>query len=106
MSCSSRMMRRASFFFWPELDSLRPGPCKVGYLRTDRRLSAAHRDLPCASPRSYASFSEAIAEIADARVFGGIHLRSSCARGNSLGRAVADYVSRHAMRAPGDEQDE
>ncbi|PYT64513.1 MAG: hypothetical protein DMG42_34655 [Acidobacteria bacterium] len=56
--------------------------------------------------RSYASFSEAIAEIADARVFGGIHLRSSCARGNSLGRAVADYVSRHAMRAPGDEQDE
>ena len=55
---------------------------------------------------SYASFSEAIAEIADARVFGGIHLRSSCARGNSLGRAVADYVSRHAMRARGDDQDE
>jgi hypothetical protein len=56
--------------------------------------------------RSYASFSEAIAEIADARVFGGIHLRSSCARGNSLGRAVADYVSRHALRARGDDQDE
>jgi PAP2 superfamily len=55
-------------------------------------------------PRSYASFSEAIAEIADARVFGGIHLRSSCARGNSLGRAVADYVSRHAMRALGEDQ--
>jgi len=56
--------------------------------------------------RSYASFSEAIAEIADARVFGGIHLRSSCARGNSLGRAVADYVSRHTVRARGDDQDE
>jgi membrane-associated phospholipid phosphatase len=56
--------------------------------------------------RSYASFSEAIAEIADARVFGGIHLRSSCARGISLGRAVADYVSRHVMRARGDDQDE
>jgi PAP2 superfamily len=56
--------------------------------------------------RSYASFSEAIAEIADARVFGGIHLRSSCAQGNSLGRAVADYVSRHVMRARGDDQDE
>jgi hypothetical protein len=56
--------------------------------------------------RSYTSFSEAIAEIADARVFGGIHLRSSCARGNSLGRAVADYVSRHAMRALGDDRDE
>ena len=56
--------------------------------------------------RSYASFSEAIAEIADARVFGGIHLRSSCAGGNSLGRAVADYVTRHVMRARGDDQDE
>lgn len=56
--------------------------------------------------RSYASFSEAIAEIADARVFGGIHLRSSCARGNSLGRAVADYVSRHMMRGRGDDQDD
>jgi len=55
--------------------------------------------------RSYASFPEAIAEIADARVFGGIHLRSSCAQGNSLGRAVADYVSRHAMRARGDDRD-
>ena len=56
--------------------------------------------------RSYASFPEAIAEIADARVFGGIHLRSSCAQGNSLGRAVADYVSRHAMRARGDDRDD
>jgi hypothetical protein len=56
--------------------------------------------------RSYTSFSQAIAEIADARVFGGIHLRSSCARGNLLGRAVADYVSRHAMRARGDDQDD
>ena len=55
--------------------------------------------------RTYTSFSEAIPEIADARVFGGIHLRSSCARGNSLGRAVADYVSRHAMRPRGDDQD-
>ena len=56
--------------------------------------------------RSYTSFSEAIAEIADARVFGGIHLRSSCARGNSLGRAVADYVSSHLMRGRGEDQDD
>ncbi len=56
--------------------------------------------------RSYANFSEAIAEIADARVFGGIHLRSSCARGNSLGRAVADHVSRHLLRGRGDDQDD
>jgi hypothetical protein len=56
--------------------------------------------------RSFASFSEAIAEIVDARVFGGIHFRTSCMRANGLGRAVADYVSRHAMRARGDERDD
>jgi hypothetical protein len=56
--------------------------------------------------RSYANFSDAIAEIADARVFGGIHFRTSCVRANTLGRAVADYVSRHAMRLRGDDRDD
>jgi len=48
--------------------------------------------------RSFSSFSAATAEIADARVFGGIHFRSSCVRANTLGQAVAAYVSSHAMR--------
>jgi membrane-associated phospholipid phosphatase len=56
--------------------------------------------------RSFSSFSDAVAEIADARVFGGIHFRTSCVRANSLGRAVADYVSRHAMRARGDDRND
>jgi membrane-associated phospholipid phosphatase len=56
--------------------------------------------------RSFSSFSEAVAEIADARVFGGIHFRTTCVRANTLGRAVADYVSRHAMRARGDDRDD
>jgi PAP2 superfamily len=56
--------------------------------------------------RSFSSFSEATAEIVDARVFGGIHFRTSCVRANGLGRAVADYVSRHAMRARGDDRDD
>jgi hypothetical protein len=56
--------------------------------------------------RSFSSFSEAIAEIVDARVFGGIHFRTSCLRANGLGRAVADYVSRHAMRGRGDDRDD
>jgi hypothetical protein len=56
--------------------------------------------------RSYANFSDALAEIVDARVFGGIHFRTSCLRGTALGRAVADYVSRHAMRPRGDRDDE
>ncbi|MBZ5655443.1 MAG: vanadium-dependent haloperoxidase [Acidobacteriia bacterium] len=49
--------------------------------------------------RAFPSFSAAVAEIADARVFGGIHFRTSCVRANLLGQAVADYVSTHAMRA-------
>ena len=53
--------------------------------------------------RAFSSFADAVAEIADARVFGGIHFRTSCVRANTLGRAVADYVSRHAMRARGDD---
>ena len=56
--------------------------------------------------RSFSSFSSAVAEIADARVFGGIHFRTSCVRANALGRTVADYVSRHAMRALGDNQND
>ena len=56
--------------------------------------------------RSFHNFSDATAEIADARVFGGIHFRTSCARANTLGRSVADYVSRHAIRARGDDRDD
>jgi hypothetical protein len=56
--------------------------------------------------RTFSSFSDAVAEIANARVFGGIHFRTSCVRANMLGRAVADYVSRHAMRARGDDRDD
>jgi membrane-associated phospholipid phosphatase len=49
--------------------------------------------------RAFPSFSAAVAEVADARVFGGIHFRTACVRGNMLGQAVAGYVSSHAMSA-------
>ena len=52
--------------------------------------------------RSFPSFSAATAEIADARVFGGIHFRTSCVRGNALGQTVAAYVSSHTMQRLGD----
>jgi len=48
--------------------------------------------------RSFSSFSSAVSEISDARVFGGIHFRTSCDLGNTLGRAVANFVATHAMR--------
>jgi membrane-associated phospholipid phosphatase len=56
--------------------------------------------------RTFSSFADAVAEVANARVFGGIHFRTSCARANTLGRAVANYVSKHAMRARGDGVDD
>jgi PAP2 superfamily len=48
--------------------------------------------------RSFPSFSAALAEIADARVFGGIHFRNSCEVGQATGTQVAEYVLRHAFR--------
>jgi hypothetical protein len=56
--------------------------------------------------RSFSSFSSAVAEIADARVFGGIHFRTSCVRGNALGQAVGDYILSHAMRFGHDHDDD
>ena len=56
--------------------------------------------------RSFPSFSAAVSEIADARVFGGIHFRTSCLLGNVLGQSVAKYVLRHAMRADEDGRDD
>ena len=47
--------------------------------------------------RSFASFSAAVEEIANARVFGGIHFRVSCIRGNTLGQEVANYIMAHAL---------
>jgi hypothetical protein len=48
--------------------------------------------------RSFPNFSAALAEIVDARVFGGIHYRTSCDDGQATGTAVANYVLHHAFR--------
>ena len=42
--------------------------------------------------RSFPNFSAALAEIVDARVFGGIHFRTACDDGQATGTAVAEYV--------------
>ena len=55
--------------------------------------------------RSFSSFSAAVDEIADARVFGGIHFRTSCEIGNGLGRSVGSYVLTHALRPQEDDDD-
>jgi hypothetical protein len=47
--------------------------------------------------RSFPNFSAALAEIVDARVFGGIHFRTACDDGQATGTAVAEYVLHHAF---------
>jgi hypothetical protein len=42
--------------------------------------------------RYYKTLSEADADAVDARVYGGIHFRSSCEAGSQLGAKVADFV--------------
>jgi hypothetical protein len=47
--------------------------------------------------RQFHSFSAALEEVENARVFGGIHFRTACIDGAALGMAVADYVTAHAL---------
>ena len=47
--------------------------------------------------RSYADFSSALDEVADARIFAGIHFRTACDDGLVTGREVADYVLENLM---------
>lgn len=49
--------------------------------------------------RSFASFSDALDEIADARVYGGIHFRTACEDGRAEGHKVGRYVLKHAALA-------
>jgi membrane-associated phospholipid phosphatase len=45
---------------------------------------------------SFSSFSQAVLQVNDARVFGGIHFRNACLDGNVLGSAVARYALKNA----------
>jgi hypothetical protein len=47
---------------------------------------------------TFRSFSSAVLEVNDARVFAGIHFRSSCLDGNAVGAAVAKFVVLHSAR--------
>jgi hypothetical protein len=47
--------------------------------------------------RSFTSFNQAMAELADARVFGGIHFRTACDDGLAVGAAVGNYILQNAF---------
>ena len=48
--------------------------------------------------RSFGSFSAALEEVKNARVFGGIHFRTDCNAGQALGNAVGKYIVKHSLR--------
>jgi hypothetical protein len=48
--------------------------------------------------RQWGTFEEAAEEVIDARVYSGIHFRTSDVVGARLGRQVARFVSTHALR--------
>jgi hypothetical protein len=48
--------------------------------------------------RTFHSFSEALEDVKDARVFAGIHFRTACDDGTVLGKAVAQYVLDNAFQ--------
>lgn len=47
--------------------------------------------------RTFTSFSDGVAQVADARVFAGFHFRFSCDDAITLGTEIANYVMAHMM---------
>ena len=49
--------------------------------------------------RRWATFSEGVEDVIDARIYSGIHYRTSDEEGARLGRRVARFIMKHALRA-------
>lgn len=50
------------------------------------------------SVRSFGSFSQALDEVLDARVYGGMHYRNSTNKGAKIGKQVSKYLTSHFFR--------
>jgi hypothetical protein len=64
----------------------------------ERTHFSMESDLMPGVLRSFKSFSSALAEVKNARVFAGIHFRSATDDGEKLGTSVAEYVLDHAVQ--------
>ncbi len=58
----------------------------------DRTTFTAESDLLFGVTRKYRSFSSALEEVKNARIFSGIHFRTACDIGQTLGVNIARYV--------------
>ena len=55
-------------------------------------------DVMVGTVRSFTSFSSALAELQNARIFAGIHFRTACADAQATGTAVANYILANALQ--------
>jgi hypothetical protein len=63
----------------------------------ERTSFTLRSDVLVGVPRTFRSFSDALEDVKDARVFAGIHFRTACDDGTALGKAVAQYVLDNAF---------
>ena len=61
----------------------------------ERTRFSAESDTMLGVTRSFRSFSSALEEVQNARIFAGIHFRAATEDGQALGASVADYVLDH-----------
>jgi PAP2 superfamily protein len=80
----------------------------IDYLLGRRHFTLTVSGVPASTEtRSYTSSAQLITEIANARVWGGVHFRFSTTAGTAIGIAVARFDDEHALqpdwayRAPG-----
>ncbi len=69
----------------------------ASFFGADTQFTVTSAGLPGVS-RSFDSFPEAVAQVADARVFAGFHFRFSCEDGVVLGQRVSRYVQARLMQ--------
>jgi hypothetical protein len=68
----------------------------ANYFGDDTSFQVTSNNMP-GVVRSFTSFSQAIAEVNNARVYAGIHFRTACEAGAELGIHVADFTIEHAF---------
>jgi hypothetical protein len=66
------------------------------YFGENTAFSVASDGMP-GVVRSFSNFSAAIEEIKNARVFGGIHFRTACNDGQTLGENIGDYILANSL---------
>jgi hypothetical protein len=64
------------------------------FFGTDKIAFSAFSNKSCTT-RSFDRFSDALKEVIDARVWGGIHFRTADTQGAALGNKVAHYMKQH-----------